>query len=309
MQILYMKAILETVTGGMCIGRTDAKAEAPILWLLEAKSQLIGKDPDAGKDWRQEEKGTTKDEMVGWHHQLDGHEFEQAPGVGDGREAWHTTVHGVTESDMTEWLNNNKIGRDCLSFFTEVFCSYFRVSELEGRRKSPYGDSESIDKLSVSCRFLWHSKSAGVNPWHTVYSFPGVSITSDHSLQSWGPEDPGQGVGMAVPSGARLCLQALVLQETLVTQVLTGHPSVPSSNLMWPVSPLLSPGDGVISSWGPSAHNVWEALSPNKVTFQGSKCVYLGSMGTILASTLGCITHSSIKPSFTKRTFAWWLRW
>ena len=58
------------------IGRTDAEAEAPILWPPDAKSWLTGKDPDAGKDWRQEEKGTTEDEMVGWHHQLDGHEFE-----------------------------------------------------------------------------------------------------------------------------------------------------------------------------------------------------------------------------------------
>ena len=61
---------------GIFIGRPDAEAESPILWLPDAKSWLIGKDPDAGKDWRQKEKGTTKDEMVGWHHQLDGHEFE-----------------------------------------------------------------------------------------------------------------------------------------------------------------------------------------------------------------------------------------
>ena len=58
------------------IGRTDAEAEAPILWPLDAKSWLIWKDPDAGEDWRQEEKGTTEDEMVGWHHQLNRHEFE-----------------------------------------------------------------------------------------------------------------------------------------------------------------------------------------------------------------------------------------
>ena len=63
------------------IGRTDA--EAPILWPLDAKSQLIGKDPDAGKDWRLEEKGMIEDEMVGWHHWLDGHEFEQNEGDGD----------------------------------------------------------------------------------------------------------------------------------------------------------------------------------------------------------------------------------
>ena len=61
------------------IGRTDAEAEAPILWPPNAKSWLIGKDPDAGKNWGQEEKGVTEDEMVGWHHRLNGHEFEQAP--------------------------------------------------------------------------------------------------------------------------------------------------------------------------------------------------------------------------------------
>ena len=64
------------------IGRTNAEAEAPILWPPDVKNWLIRKDPDAGKDWRQEEKGTTEDKMVGWHHWLDGHEFEQAPGVG-----------------------------------------------------------------------------------------------------------------------------------------------------------------------------------------------------------------------------------
>ena len=65
-------------------GRTDAEAESPILRLPDVKNWLIGKDPDAGQDWRWEEKGTLEDEMVGWHHWLDAHEFEQAPGVGDG---------------------------------------------------------------------------------------------------------------------------------------------------------------------------------------------------------------------------------
>ena len=67
------------------IGRTDAEAETPILWTPDVKNWFTGKDPDAGKDWRQEEKGTTEDKMVGSHHQLDGLEFEQAPGVGDGK--------------------------------------------------------------------------------------------------------------------------------------------------------------------------------------------------------------------------------
>ena len=65
------------------IGRTDTETEPPILWAPDVKNWLIGKDPDAGKDWRQEEKGTTEDKMVGWHHWLYGHEFEQALGVGD----------------------------------------------------------------------------------------------------------------------------------------------------------------------------------------------------------------------------------
>jgi len=66
------------------IGRTDAEVEATVLWPPDVKNWLIGNDPDAGKDWRKEEKGMTEDEMVGWHHQLNGHEFEQAPGIGDG---------------------------------------------------------------------------------------------------------------------------------------------------------------------------------------------------------------------------------
>ena len=66
------------------IGRNDVDAEAPTLWPPDVKSQFIRKAPDAGKDWGQEEKGTTEDELVGWHHWLDGHEFEQALGGGDG---------------------------------------------------------------------------------------------------------------------------------------------------------------------------------------------------------------------------------
>ena len=88
------------------IGRTDAETEAPILWPPDAKSWLIGKDPDAGKDWGQEEKGTTEEEMVEWHHWYNGHEFEQTLGdsAGEGREAWPAAVHGVAKSQ--KWLNN-----------------------------------------------------------------------------------------------------------------------------------------------------------------------------------------------------------
>ena len=85
------------------IGRTDAEDEAPILWPPDAKNWVIGKDPDAGKDWRQEEKGTTEDEMVGWHHRLNGHEFEQALRVGDGQEGLaYCSPWCCRELDMTE---------------------------------------------------------------------------------------------------------------------------------------------------------------------------------------------------------------
>ena len=88
------------------IGRTDAEAETPILWPPDVKNWLIWKDPDAGKDWRQEGKGTTEDEMVGWHHQLDGHEFEYTSGVGDGQEGLACcSPWGGTESDPTELVN------------------------------------------------------------------------------------------------------------------------------------------------------------------------------------------------------------
>ena len=92
------------------IGRTDTEAETLILWPPDVKNWLTGKDSDDGKDWRQEEKGTTENKMVGWHHQLDGHEFEQAAGVGDGQEAWHAAVHGVTKSgtQLRDWTELDK---------------------------------------------------------------------------------------------------------------------------------------------------------------------------------------------------------
>ena len=90
----------------MFIARTDAKAKATILWPPNAKNWLLWKDPDAGKDWRQEEKGMSEFEMVVWYHWLYGHEFEQAPGVGDGQGSLACCSScNHKELDMTEWLN------------------------------------------------------------------------------------------------------------------------------------------------------------------------------------------------------------
>ena len=101
------QSILKEISPGIFIARTDAEAEAPILWQPDAKNWLIWKGPDAGNDWRQEEKGTTEDEMVGWHHWISAHEFEQALGIGDGQGSlaccspWRVRHDWVTELNWT----------------------------------------------------------------------------------------------------------------------------------------------------------------------------------------------------------------
>ena len=110
------------------LGRTNAEAEAPILWPPDVKSWLIGKDPDAGKDWRQEEKGMREGEMFGWHHLLSGHEFEQASGVGDGQGSLVCcSPWGCKQLDSTEqliwtelnWTSSSEIMNPTL--FTESY--------------------------------------------------------------------------------------------------------------------------------------------------------------------------------------------
>ena len=124
------------------IGRSDAEAETPILWPLHGKSWLLGKDPDAGRDWGQEEKGMTEDEMAGWHHRLDGHESEWTPRVGDGQgglvccNSW-----GRKEPDTTEWLNWTEEGRPCvivpliMIVVSVVVVTIIIAMNKEGRRK------------------------------------------------------------------------------------------------------------------------------------------------------------------------------
>ena len=107
-------------------GRNDAKAETPVLWPPHVDTWLIGKDSDAGRDWGQEEKGTTEDEMAGWHHRLNGHEFEWTPGDGDGQgglaccDSW-----GLKESDTTErlnWRKHIRISKPHVSLEIPIWC-------------------------------------------------------------------------------------------------------------------------------------------------------------------------------------------
>ena len=151
------------------IGRTDAKVETPILWPPHVKCWLIGKDSDAGRDWGQEEKGTTEDEMAGWHHQLDGHGFQWAPGVDDGQgglaccNSW-----GRKETDMTERLNwtddpvwvNFLIKYDKASFFliSFIYLAY------EYNFPIPIVDKSGVPTVefnhSVLFDFLWFPRTA-----------------------------------------------------------------------------------------------------------------------------------------------------
>ena len=120
------------------IGRNDAKAETPILWLPHAKSWLTGKNPDAGRDWGQEEKGTTEDEMAEWHHRLDAHEFGWTPGAGDGQgglvccNSW-----GHKELDTTQWLNWTELAVINYQCPHENLCSISSINSMSKRKVGP----------------------------------------------------------------------------------------------------------------------------------------------------------------------------
>ena len=127
------QSILKEISPLVFIGRTDVEAEAPIIWPPDAKSWLIWKDPDAGKDWGQEEKGTTEDEMVGWHHWLDGHGFGWTLWVGDGQgglvccSSW-----GYKESDTTKWLNWTELSTIHGALQIKAWAFSFRVFRVGG---------------------------------------------------------------------------------------------------------------------------------------------------------------------------------
>ena len=123
------------------IGRTDAEAETPILWPPDTKSWLFRKDPDAGKDWRREEKGSTEDEMVGWHHWLNGYEFMWTPGVSDGqgglaccspwchqvRHDWATELMGPNAINSVFWMLHFKPAFSLSSFNLFSSCWFFSL--------------------------------------------------------------------------------------------------------------------------------------------------------------------------------------
>ena len=144
------------------IGRTDAKTKAPILWPSDAKSWLLGKDPDAGKDWRQE-KGAIEDKMVGWHHRLYGCEFEQALGVGDGQGSlvccspWRHK-----ESDMIEWLNwaKQEERKDLCHQYVKVLA---KCSDLPWLG---HGTKVWTHNRNWECRVFWFS--------HIQYKWPEI---------------------------------------------------------------------------------------------------------------------------------------
>ena len=144
-------------------GRNDAKAETPILWPPHAKSWLIGKDSDAGRDWGQEEKGMTEDEMAGWHHWLDGHESGWTPGAGDGQgglaccDSW-----GCKESDTTERLN-----------WTEL-----NWMEIYGLKNLKYLLSSPLLKKFANCLFKTFSLH---ETWKCLISFLG-SLLFNNSI-------------------------------------------------------------------------------------------------------------------------------
>ena len=185
-------------------GRTDAEIEAPILWPPDAKSQLIGKDTDAGKNWRHEEKGATEDEMVGLYHPLSGHEFEQILGDSEGQGSLTCGKSmGIAKSDTTEQLNNNKsagsqapssspasptpanhwrfVNRLALVSI-RMFTYWASVAEnicVKGTM-SRRGNSEAFGNTRPGlhpCLYLFIS-------WATLGILSNISLTSYHYLQS-----------------------------------------------------------------------------------------------------------------------------
>ena len=156
----------------VCIQRTDVEVETPILWLSDAESWPIWKDPDAGKDWGQEEKGTTEDEMVGWHHQLDGHGFGWTPGVGDGQGGLASCGLWGSQRVRPDWVTelnwcNNTMHLDktwdclrCSAFFSHNNPKHY--IDFHKGEKHMWSQNPKIDSTFTSdlkAQYLWSALS------------------------------------------------------------------------------------------------------------------------------------------------------
>ena len=188
------QSILKEISPEYSLEGLMLKAETPILWPSDVKNRLIGKDPDGGKDWRQEEKGMTEDEMVGWHHQRNGHEFEWTPGVGDGQgglvccSSW-----GHKESDMTEWLNWTEL--KCIWNFNKIDSSSVRALQFSSVTQScptlcnpmncsmPGLPVHHQVPESTQTHVLWVSD---VIPTISSPSSPALNISQHQGLFKWG---------------------------------------------------------------------------------------------------------------------------
>ena len=176
------------------IGRTDAEAETPILWPPDAKNWLTGKEPDAGKHWRREEKGTTEDEMAGWHHWLNGHEFGWTLGVGDGQGGLTCcSPWGRKEWNTTERLNWTEYAGNFQVFSMQILttsgdkhsvsrCAVFSAPLPEPRCQHSVGENNVRRAADTACRSkerisAWNEHM--VNEIHFLYS---LSILSSSSI-------------------------------------------------------------------------------------------------------------------------------
>ena len=144
-------------------GRSDTKAETPVLWPPHVKSWLIGKDCDAGRDWGQEEKGTTEDEMAGWHHWLDGRESEWTSGVGDGQGGL-AAIHGIAKSqtrlsDWTELMDINLIDNNNSPNITLLIreLSNCRVKQSKAYLSMKWNTMQTINLIMCSVLIIWAS--------------------------------------------------------------------------------------------------------------------------------------------------------